>query len=382
MTVKAVTRRVLERVPGAVPLARLTLETIRVCLNYRVTGLAAEGGFFMLLSLPPFVLGLFGGVGYLGALAGPDAVDRLVAIVTDYASRFLTESSIDELLLPTVRDVFQGGRADLISVGFLLALWSGSRALNVFVDTISIMYGQGDGRGILHQRFLTFGLYTIGVLVAVIVLPLVLLGPSIIEGWLPDRLKLLTLAYWPLVLVLSIALLTSLFHVATPRRATWWRDVPGALLALTLWLLASYVVRTSLEASLGGSSIYGPLSTPIVLLIWLYALAIAILIGAGLNAATRVLWPVELHAGHGSRLARWAGDRIRNGRPGNGGPDKATPEATSEATAEDATPQAAESKRSQDQQFTKREKSHLAEAIDRELSDGVARPRGDGARPR
>jgi len=364
MTVKAATRRVLERVPGAVTLARLTLETIRVSLSYRVTGLAAEAGFFMLLSLPPFVLGLFGGVGYLGALAGPDAVDRLIAVVTEYASRFLTESSIDELLLPTVHDVFDGGRADLISVGFLLALWSGSRALNVFVDTISIMYGQGSARGILHQRFLTFGLYTIGILFAVVVLPLVLLGPTIIEGWLPDRLKLLTLAYWPLVLVLSIALLTSLFHVATPRRGPWSRDVPGALLALALWLVASYFVRTSLEASLGGSSIYGPLSTPIVLLIWLYSLAIAILIGAGLNAATRVLWPVELHVGRGGRLARWAGDRIRNGRSGNGADESA------------------EDKRSQDQQFTKREKSHLAEAIDRELSDGVARPRDDGSRPR
>ena len=184
---KAVVRRWLERIPGAVPLARLVLETIRVCLSYRVTGLAAEGGFFMLLSLPPFVLGLFGGVGYLGIILGPDGVERLTAAVAEYASGFLTESSIDDLLLPTIRDVLQGGRPDLISVGFLLALWSGSRALNVFVDTISIMYGQGDGRGILHQRFLTFGLYTLGVVVAVVLLPLVLLGPAIIEAWLPDR---------------------------------------------------------------------------------------------------------------------------------------------------------------------------------------------------
>src|SRR5690625_2788027 len=34
-------------------------------------------------------------------------------------------------------DVLQGGRFDVVSIGFVLALWSGSRALNVFVDTIS-----------------------------------------------------------------------------------------------------------------------------------------------------------------------------------------------------------------------------------------------------
>ncbi|HEX6054613.1 MAG TPA: YihY/virulence factor BrkB family protein [Intrasporangium sp.] len=367
MTVKAVVRRWLERIPGAVPVARLVLETIRVCLSYRVTGLAAEGGFFLLLSLPPFVLGLFGGVGYLGNILGPDGVDRLTAAVAEYASGFLTESSIDDLLLPTIRDVLQGGRPDLISVGFLLALWSGSRALNVFVDTISIMYGQGDGRGILHQRFLTFGLYTLGVVVAVVLLPLVLLGPAIIEAWLPDRLVMLTLAYWPLVLVLSIAALTTLFHIATPRRASWWRDLPGALLALAIWLLASLVVRTSLEASLGGSSIYGPLTTPIVLLIWLYALAIAILIGAGLNAATRVLWPVELRDGAGTKLATWAGGLLsRSGGPKVTGADvEADPVAPGQ--------------RSRDQQFTKREGSHLAAAIDRHLAEGVGRPRDEQA---
>ncbi|GAA6527862.1 YihY/virulence factor BrkB family protein [Intrasporangium sp. DVR] len=363
MTVKSAVRRILERVPGAVPLARVTLETVRVSLNYRVTGLAAEGAFFLLLSLPPFVLGLFGGVGYLGNILGPDSVQRLLDVVTDYASGFLTQSSIDELLLPTVRDVLRDGRPDLISVGFLIALWSGSRALNVFVDTIAIMYGQGDGRGILRQRFLTFGLYTLGIVVAVVLLPLVLLGPAIIEAWLPERVKFLTIAYWPLVLVLSIALLTTLFHIATPRRARWWRNAPGALLALGIWLLASLVVRSALEASLGGSSIYGPLSTPIVLLIWLYVLAIAILIGAGLNAATRVLWPVELRDGAGTRLAHWAGRRLSRG-------DLARPVVKVDPAVGD--------QRSRDQQFTKRERPHLAEALDRELEEGVARPRRDG----
>ena len=44
-------------------------------MRYRVTGLASEAGFFALLSLPPLVLGLFGGVGYLGNWLGADVVD-------------------------------------------------------------------------------------------------------------------------------------------------------------------------------------------------------------------------------------------------------------------------------------------------------------------
>ena len=59
------------------------------------------------------------------------------------------------------------------------------------------------------------------------------------------------------------------------------------MLALVIWLLASVVLRVVLTASISGTStsIYGPLATPIVILIWLYALAMAVLIGAALNAA-------------------------------------------------------------------------------------------------
>ncbi|MDQ2757891.1 MAG: YihY/virulence factor BrkB family protein [Actinomycetota bacterium] len=302
MILKARLRRQLAQVRGATTFARLVLETVRACLRYRVTGLASEAAFFMLLSLPPLVLGLFGGVGYVGRWLGPDTVTRVVDAIQRYAGRFLTQESISEVIVPTVQDVFTNGRYELVSIGFLLSLWSGSRALNVFVDTISIMYGQSGVRGIVGTRALSFSLYLLGMLVGVLVFPLLLLGPSLIDSWLPEGARALGHLYWPVVILATVAGLTTLFHIATPMRAPWWRDVPGAVLALVIWALASFVVRASVDASLGGTSIYGPLSAPIVVLIWLYSLAIAVLIGAGLNAATRVIWPVETRASSRARL--------------------------------------------------------------------------------
>ncbi len=291
MNVKAQAVRQLSRFPGALPVARLIVETVRVCLRYRVTGLASEAGFFALLSLPPLVLGLFGGVGYVGNWLGTGTVDRVTQEIVSYAGRFLTPSIIQDLLLPTVSDVFRSGRFDLISVGFLFSVWSGSRALNVFVDTISIMYGQSGVRGIVRTRVLSLSLYLVSLVVGVVIIPLVLIGPTILGQMLPARLGFVVILYWPVVTVLVVASLTTMFHIATPHRSPWIRDAPGALLTLVLWALASYGVRGTISASLGGSSIYGPLSAPIVLLIWLYFIAIAVLIGAALNAAIRILWP-------------------------------------------------------------------------------------------
>lgn len=290
-------------------IARMTVETIRVCMKYRVTGLASEAGFFMLLSLPPLVLGLFGGVGYLGKWLGEDTVQQIIAGIQEWAERFLTPGLIQNTLLPTVQDVFTDGRFDLISVGFLLSVWSGSRALNVFVDTISIMYGQSGVRGIVRTRALSLTLYFLSLVVGVVVIPLVVIGPTLLRDLLPPEADFLAWLYWPVVTILAVASIATLFHISTPRRTPWLRDLPGAVLTLVLWSLSSYVLRGTIAASLGGTSIYGPLSAPIALLIFLYALAIAVLIGAALNAAIRLLWPVEERPSLRAQAVVWVKER-------------------------------------------------------------------------
>ena len=309
-------RRALSRLPGLLPLARLIVATIRISLRYRVTGLASEAGFFALLSLPPLVLGLFGGLGYVGRMLGPEAVTQVREDINEYASNFLTREIIDSTLGPTVDDVLRDGRFDLLSLGFVLSLWSGSRALNVFVDTISIMYGQSGVRGIVQTRALSFSLYLLALVLGIITIPLVFLGPSLLGEILPEPWDTLTVLYWPIVTLLTVGGLTSLYHVSTPNRSPWLRDVPGAAVTLVIWLLASYVVRGTIAASLGGTSIYGPLSAPIVLLIWLYALAIAVLIGAAVNAGIRELWPAEEDRSLRQRLVAWV--RLQGSRRGPG----------------------------------------------------------------
>jgi membrane protein len=303
-------------VPGALQVARLTVETIRVCLRYRVTGLASEAGFFMLLSLPPLVLGLFGGVGYVGQWLGPRTVNQVTNGIQDWAATFLTTQIVERIVLPTTQDVLQDGRFDLISVGFLLSIWSGSRALNVFVDTISIMYGQSGVRGIVRTRALSLTLYFLSLLVGIVVIPLVVIGPTWLKDLLPPEFDVLALLYWPVVTVLAVVSITTLFHISTPRRSPWLRDVPGGILTLVIWVVASFILRGTVSASVTtqSTSIYGPLATPIVLLIFLYFLAIAVLIGAALNAAIRQMWPVEERPSWRAQAVEWVRARLAKHR--------------------------------------------------------------------
>jgi membrane protein len=267
--------------------------TVRACMQYRVTGLAAEAAFFGVLSLPPLVFGLAGSIGYVVGAVGNSSVESVRSGLIQFAGRALTQDTVNAVVVPMLNAVLDRGRADVISIGFVLALWSGSRALNVFIDTVTIMYGMRGQRGIVKTRAISFSVYTVGLFVAVTVLPLLLAGPDLVHDMLPTSISALADLYWPIVVALSMLLMTSLFHWAPPDRLPWRYGIPGAVIVFGIWFGGSIVLRIFLSASIGGqsTSIYGPLAAPIVVLIWLYVIAIAVLIGAALNSAVASVSP-------------------------------------------------------------------------------------------
>jgi membrane protein len=271
---------------------RLLVSTVGTCFRNRVTGLAAEAAFFALLSLPPLIFGLAGSIGYVFDSFSAAQVEQVRSSILELASRALTEPTVDAVIRPTLNDVLGPGRFDVISIGFILALWSGSRALNVFVDTITIMYGLGGHRGVVRTRVLSFSLYVMGLVTGVVTLPLVVAGPRLVDKVVPPQADFVNELYWPIVIVLCICFLATLYHVSVPVRTSWRYNIPGAALTMLFWIFGSYLLRALLTATAGEStSIYGPLAAPIVVLLWLYLLSIAVLIGAAVNAAFDRVWP-------------------------------------------------------------------------------------------
>jgi membrane protein len=271
---------------------RLIVTTVGSCLRYRVTGLAAEAAFFAVLSVPPLVFALAGAIGFVSDQFSAAQINDVRDAVIQLSERALTENAVNRIITPTIDDVLGGGRLDVISLGFVLALWSGSRALHVFVDTITIMHGLGGSRGIIKARALSFALYLLAIVTGVVSIPLVVAGPSLVEDWLPERADVLMAFYWPAVIVICICFLATLYHVSVPVKTNWSFNLPGATFSLFCWVVGSYLLRWFLTATAADSrSIYGPLAAPIAVLLWLYLVSIAVLIGAAVNAAFDEVFP-------------------------------------------------------------------------------------------
>ncbi|MFC8228725.1 YihY/virulence factor BrkB family protein [Streptomyces sp. NPDC057287] len=270
---------------------QLLKDTVNSCVEYRILGLAAEAAFFTLLSLPPLLLGLIGLLGYVDDWTSTTTVASIERNILGAVQTVLSERGVNDIAKPLIADVTTGARPDVISIGFAIALWSGSRAVNVFIDTITVMYGLDGHRGIVKTRLLAFLLYVVALLLGAVVLPLLVVGPDRVVEFVPWGTEVLAVMYWPLVIVLSIAFLTTLYHVSVPVRSPWIEDVPGALVALGMWVMGSFLLRIYLTSTVEGPTIYGSLAAPIAVLLWIGISAFAVLVGAAVNAAIDRVWP-------------------------------------------------------------------------------------------
>ncbi|MFD5252728.1 YihY/virulence factor BrkB family protein [Streptomyces bobili] len=284
----------------------LVKDTVNSCIEYRILGLAAEAAFFTLLSVPPLLLSLIGLLGYVDSWTGTDTISSLESNLLDASRTVLSEKGVAQIAQPILDDVMKGGRPDVISIGFLFALWSGSRAVNVFIDTITVMYGLDGVRGIVKTRLVAFMLFVAALLLGAVALPLMVAGPDAVVRIVPWSATVVQVLYWPVVIVLSVSFLTTLYHVSVPVRSPWIEDVPGALVALAMWVLGSFLLRIYLENTVEGATIYGSLAAAVAVLLWIGVSAFAVLVGAAMNAAIDRVWPAAATA-----AARAANERLR-----------------------------------------------------------------------
>lgn len=267
--------------------------------NDRVLGLSAEAAFWQMLSLPSLGLALIATLGYVSEWFGKGTVDRTEVQIEDTLSRAFSKEVVERVIAPTLREVLHGGRADIISIGFVLALWAGSSATATFVNTITIAYDMRDQRGPVRSRLLALWLFLGTVVLGVFLLPMLVLGPDLLRKAFPAQHRhtvsnLIDIGYYPVLVVVLLLGLTTFYKLAPPRRLPWHRGLPGATLALLVFLAGSAGLREYLTFILDHNHAYGTLAAPIAALLFFFVLALGVLLGAEFNAAIEQQKPAKV----------------------------------------------------------------------------------------
>jgi membrane protein len=272
---------------------------------------SAAAAFWQTLSLPPLLLGLFGVLSYVGDIFGPNTITAVQNRVVDLVGEVFSRQAVEDIIAPTVTDILTTARAEVVSIGFVISLWSGSSAMSSFVDAITRAHEQYLLRNPVWQRTLALLLYVVGLLTGIVALPLVAIGPTrlnefVPDSWQPTVRPVIELLVSPPVIGLVLVLaLTTLYKVSLPLKPPWWRGLPGAVLAAVVFLAGATGLRLYLDWLTSTGYTYGALGAPIAFLLATFFIGLAIVLGAHLNASIQALWPVPLRDRR-KRLARAA----------------------------------------------------------------------------
>jgi membrane protein len=194
------------------------------------------------------------------------------------------------LLYEQMREIVDSPRAGLslgLFVSFLTTLIAGSSGMHALIDGINRAYDEAETRSYVRVRALAVAL-TVGVILfTILAVASIALLPHLLElvGLEPASRLLIELGRWPALALVLIVGLSILYRYAPNRaRPTWhWLSV-GGVVATLLWLIAS-AGFAAYAASFGNyNKTYGTLAGFVVFMLWVYFSALAILLGAELNA--------------------------------------------------------------------------------------------------
>jgi membrane protein len=258
----------------------LTMDVVRSFHRNGLVNFASAIAFRVILALVPFLLFLLALIGYLDLeeIWRSDVAPELKKTASEPAYRLIDD---------TVRQVLSQKEVWWLTVGFLLTLWELSAASRVAMTAMDRIYGFHRRRGFLELLPRSVALGAVMGTCVVAAVAIVRFGP-LLTGDLDGLLAVLSfIVRWLLaatVLAAGVGLLVR--FGAAPQQPLPWVSL-GTGLVLAAWILTSiaFGLYATYIASYG--SVFGHLATFFVLLIYVYLVANAFLVGIQLDACVR-----------------------------------------------------------------------------------------------
>jgi membrane protein len=271
-----------KNVVPALSWTELVRRTLKESMADDLLDLAAQLSYYFFLALFPAML-------FLLAIASFFPLHNL----TDDMGRALgpfVSSEVLQLIQEQMRRLGNNQSGGLLTVGVAGALWSSSAALVSIVTALNTAYDIEEARPWWRVRLVAMGL-TLGVAILVLsAFSLVLGGPSLAAylgrtlGWGAAFEWSWLILQWPIAFALVCTAIGLVFYFGPDAEQDWAWVTPGAVVATTLWLVASLGFKIYIAKFTDYNASYGTVGGVIVLLLWFYVSGLALLVGAELNA--------------------------------------------------------------------------------------------------
>jgi len=276
--------------------------------------ISAGMAFYWFLAIFPAIIAA---VGLLGLTSvGTDTVDSIKeAIKTTLPGQQLHETLINIVDNATKT---KGGSGSLVATifGLALAVWGASAGMVALQRGLDVAYDVETERKLVAARVRAMLLIALTIVMGGVATVLIVFGAPLgdaVQGHLPFGSAAFnigwTIARWVLGLIALSILFASYYALGPNRQAPRWTWVsPGGVVATVVWLLASLGFSLYVTSVGDLAAKYGPLSSVVALLLWLYLSALAVILGAELNAELERQGDIERRERQGGRRRRPASE--------------------------------------------------------------------------
>lgn len=196
-----------------------------------------------------------------------------------------------ELVQSTILEVSANSSGGKLTLGLFVALWSASAGIDSLRVSLNRVYDFTESRSWWKTKILSIASTLVLSLLITVALA------SVFYGW---KLVFILLSYinlpisspfilvglqWLITLFLLLVIFEIVFNVLPNRKPfRWFWITPGASVAIVLWLLLSFGLKTYLQYFNSYDRTYGSIGAVIILMLWLYLTALVILVGGMINA--------------------------------------------------------------------------------------------------
>lgn len=254
---------------------RSILENISM---HHVGAYAAQSAYFFMLCMIPIILLMLTLVQYTPVTKA----DVMTAVIHVFPT------SVDSMMTSIVNQVYNQSTG-IIPITVVVALWSAGKGVLAMTTGLNSIYGCHETRNYVFLRIrATF--YTVAfILVIILLLVLSVFGNSItilIEQYIPIMKNA---AEWLIMLRtyvapgILMAFTLFIYKFLPNRKGKLLKQIPGAVFAVLGCMIVSWIFSVYVDVFQGFSSMYGSLTTIVLVMLWMYFCMYSILLGGELN---------------------------------------------------------------------------------------------------
>lgn len=246
--------------------------------GHHVGAYAAQTAYFLMLSLIPIILLLLTLIKYTPVTKA----DVMTAVIQVFPS------SVDSLITSIVNQVYNQSMG-VVPLTLLVTLWSAGKGVLALTTGLNCVYKCNETRNYVILRIRATVYTVMMILVIIFLLVLAVFGNTLnifigrhvpILAGIADKMLELRSIITPIVMIIFSLII---YKFLPNRKCRFWSQIPGAVFATVGWMIISWIFSVYVDVFTGFSSMYGSLTTIVLVMLWLYFCMYSTLLGGEVN---------------------------------------------------------------------------------------------------